>query len=73
MVRVAGGRRPTAPSTRLRVGLTAHRGKPERFVVQLEYHHAMGWLQVVRSDHEAGGESYRDVERSGFHFDIYNP
>lgn len=60
------------PSTRLRIGLTTYRGNPERFVVQLEYHHGGSWLQVVRSDHESGGAPYRDVERSGLHFDFYD-
>ena len=60
------------PSSRLRVGFTTRHGHPERFVVQLEYHHAGSWLRVARSDHVSGGPAYRNVERSGLHFDIYD-
>lgn len=61
------------PRSRLHVGLTARGGRPRRFLVQLEYWDGERWLQVARFDHGSGGPTYRDVERSGLHLDVYEP
>jgi len=59
--------------SRIRYGLTKYRGKPVRFLIQLEYWHAGEWLVVARADHDANGPSYQNVERNGIHLDIHHP
>jgi hypothetical protein len=42
-----------------------------RFVVQLEYRFDDGWREVVRFDHDPGGEQGHDVTVHGVHMDVY--
>ena len=57
--------------TRLRIGLTKHRGTPTAFVVQLEYRLDGEWCQVARFDHNPELGMGHDVIEEGLHLDVY--
>ena len=60
-----------SPIARIRLGYSHDRGDVTRFVVQLEYHCADEWCEVVRYDHDPVSEFGHDVTDEGLHIDIY--
>jgi hypothetical protein len=62
---------PLGYRTRRRIGYSHDHGEVTRFVVQLEYRFDDGWREVVRFDHDPGGEQGHDVTVHGVHMDVY--
>lgn len=56
---------------RRRIGYSHDRGEVTRFVVQIEYHLADEWAEVVRFDHDPESEHAHDVTTEGVHMDVY--
>jgi len=59
------------PHARIRFELNTRRGRPTRFVVQLEYQIEGEWKPVARFDHDETGEQAHDVTEEGLHMDVY--
>lgn len=62
---------PLSYRARRRIGYSHDHGDVTRFVVQLEYRHGDVWVEVVRFDHDPGGDQGHDVTVEGVHMDVY--
>lgn len=62
---------PLTYRARRRIGYSHDHGEVARFVVQLEYRLDEDWAEVVRFDHDPGGEQGHDVSTEGVHMDVY--
>lgn len=60
------------PIARIRFELDTERGRPIRFVVQLERRVDAEWRAVARFDHDERGETAHDVTEEGLHMDVYS-
>jgi len=58
-------------NAQIRYALTTEKGKPIRFVAQLEYWLDGGWKEVVRYDHDKYAKGGHDITSEGLHRDVF--